>query len=221
LVFKTLRFERIGETLRRWEALTRLQFEREDKDGLSDDVIVWRSDCFLIPGTPRLLGDAAAGRPTVQLTAGSHPLASNPPAEAANIKKFFLKNQAVSNCASVLAKLPPCVPRGEDYLLKSSPPPPHTCHARFARPWPGLADHEWPSLQRGFWSARRDGGLSPPPPPPAREERVKWRKRGPLSSPKLQAVNCERGDLWRGAWQRCPVAARLPHTRQYGRHRGG
>lgn len=184
-------------------------------------MIVWRSDCFLIPGTPRLLGDAAAGRPTVQLTAGSHPLASNPPAEAANIKNFFLKNQAVSNCASVLAKLPPCVPRGEDYLLKSSPPPPTHVMLGSRDLGQGSLTTSGRLFREAFGQRGETEASPPPPPPPAREERVKWRKRGPLSSPKLQAVNCERGDLWRGAWQRCPVAARLPHTRQYGRHRGG
>lgn len=41
------------DTLSGSDIVAVLDEERDD----SDDQIVWRSDCFLIPGTPRLLGD--------------------------------------------------------------------------------------------------------------------------------------------------------------------
>lgn len=65
------------------------------------------------------------------------------------------------------------------------------------------------SLQASLTQCGEDGGPRSPPPKLAcliPEWRVTggWRNREKAAfNPKLQAVNCERGDLWRGEWQRC------------------
>ncbi|KAF3853848.1 hypothetical protein F7725_014536 [Dissostichus mawsoni] len=65
------------------------------------------------------------------------------------------------------------------------------------------------SLQASLTKCGEDGGPRSPPPKLAcliPEWRVTggWRNREKAAfNPKLQAVNCERGDLWRGEWQRC------------------
>lgn len=77
----------------------------------------------------------------------------------------------------------------------------------------------WPRValsQRSLWSAWKDGGplsLLRKLAWANREERVTggWRNREKAAFiPKLRAVNCERGDLWRGEWRRCTVVACHP-----------
>lgn len=121
----------------------------------SDDEMLWRPDCFPIPGTLRLLMGRAPGQPTVQLTAGLHPPLKSS-AAAANVK------------TSRSQVFPPNIILASPlyyYKLLFSVENCFTRHARLVQSWAGLAaglaDHERPSPREAFGQRGGTEALSP------------------------------------------------------------